>query len=108
MQLEPYILTVCTVNFLRAAYESAEYEPEGPNYTLVQVFDQVENSLLVWIPLAGIIIILVVLLGRILVRLTNNETKQRNQRVAPKNTANQHDTGNIKQESKKLSHEDIK
>ena len=94
------LLTVCTVNFLRAAIESAEYEPEGPNYTLVQVFDQVENSLLVWIPLAGIIIILVVLLGRILVRLTNNETKQRNQRVAPTNTANQHDTGNIKQESK--------
>ena len=102
------LLTVCTVNFLRAAYESAEYEPEGPNYTLVRVFDQVENSLLVWIPLAGIIIILVVLLGRILVRFTNNETKQRNQRVNPTNTANQQDIGNMKQESKKLSHKDIK
>ena len=102
------LLTVCTVNFLRAAYESAEYEPEGPNYTLMQVLYQVENSLLVWIPLAGIIIILVVLLGRILVRFTNNETKQRNQRVTPTNTAKQQDTGNIEQVSKILSHKDIK
>ena len=103
------LLIVCTVNFLRAAYESAEYEPEGPNYTLMQVFDQVENSLLVWIPLAGIVIILVVLVCRIFARFTNNKTKQRNQRVAPTKMVKSQDTGDIihsqsfAQETKKSS-----
>ena len=91
------LLTVCTVNFLRAAYESAEYEPEGPDYTLMLVLDQVENSLLVWIPLAGIVMILVVLLCRIFARFTNNKTKQRNQCVAPTESAKSKDTGDISQ-----------
>ena len=59
------LLTVCTVNFLRAAYESAEYVPEGPNFTLMQVLDQVENSLLIWIPVIGVLIILLVLIIRL-------------------------------------------
>ena len=60
------LLTVCTVNFLRAAYESAEYVPEGPNFTLMKVLDQVENSLLIWIPLVGVVTIILILIGRLL------------------------------------------
>ncbi len=63
------LLTVCSVNFLRAAYESAEYAPEGFNFTLMKVFDQVENSLLIWIPLAGVVVIVLVLIGRLIARL---------------------------------------
>ena len=77
------LLIVCTVNFLRAAYESAEYVPEGPNFTLMKVFDQVENSLLIWIPIAGVIIILMVLVVRLCVRFMRYAMNSKRSPVSP-------------------------
>ncbi len=62
------LLIVCIVNFLKAAYESAEYIPTGSNFELVTAFEHVENSLLLWIPLAGIGVILIVLITRLTIR----------------------------------------
>ncbi len=77
------LLIVCTVNFLRAAYESAEYVPTGSNLTLMKVFDQVENSLLIWIPLAGVIIIFCVLVGRLVAKLILRVLRPKGAEVTP-------------------------
>ena len=77
------LLTVCTVNFLRAAYESAEYVPDGPNFTLMKVFDQVENSLLMWIPMAGVIIILLILISRLIVRFIKHIKRPKSSVISP-------------------------
>ena len=77
------LLTVRTVNFLRAAYESAEYVPDGPNFTLMKVFDQVENSLILWIPMAGVIIILLVLISRLILRFIKHIKNPNSSTVSP-------------------------
>ncbi len=71
------LLIVCIVNFLKAAYESAEYIPTGSNFELVTAFEHVENSLLLWIPLAGIGVILLVLITRLGIRASIYSTNTR-------------------------------
>ena len=77
------LLTICTVNLLRAAYESAESVPDGPNFTLMKVLDQVENSLLLWIPMAGVIIILLVLISRLILRFIKQINNPKSSAVSP-------------------------
>ena len=65
------LLLVCFINFFRAAYESAEYEPTGPNSFLIQIFNKTEEVLLLWIPLLGASCIILFLLFRICMKLYN-------------------------------------
>ena len=44
------LFVVCGINLVRAAFESAEYVPQGPNEQLMKVFDEIENTLVLWIP----------------------------------------------------------
>ena len=46
------LLIVGGINLVRAGFEAAEYEPQGPNHTLMKVFQEVENTLMLWFPLA--------------------------------------------------------
>ncbi len=46
------LLVVGGINLVRAGFEAAEYEPQGPNHTLMKVFQEVENTLMLWFPLA--------------------------------------------------------
>lgn len=46
------LLIVGGINLVRAGFEAAEYEPQGPNQTLMNVFQEVENTLMLWFPMA--------------------------------------------------------
>ncbi|CAD5123937.1 unnamed protein product [Dimorphilus gyrociliatus] len=48
------LIIVAGINLVRAGFESAEYKPQGPNYSLMKVFDVVENMLVLWLPLIGV------------------------------------------------------
>ena len=61
------LVILASVNLVRAGFEAAEYTPSGPNTALMWGFTQVENALLLWAPLAILIIILVVLIVRVAV-----------------------------------------
>ncbi|CAD5112800.1 DgyrCDS2010 [Dimorphilus gyrociliatus] len=56
------LVAVAGINLVKAGFESAEYHPQGPNWLLVTVFEQVENILLVWFPLliSGLTILLII------------------------------------------------
>ena len=60
------LLIVGGINLLRAGFESAEYVPQGPNRFLMEVFEEIENLLLLWLPLVGMCIIALVFLFRLL------------------------------------------
>lgn len=45
------LLIVGGINLVRAGFEAAEYVPQGPNEMLMQVFEEVENVLMLWFPL---------------------------------------------------------
>ena len=40
-----------SINLVRAGFEAAEYTPTGPNAFLMKIFIQIENALLMWIPM---------------------------------------------------------
>lgn len=44
------LVVVVGINLVRAAFEAAEYVPHGPNETLMKVFDEMENTLMLWVP----------------------------------------------------------
>ncbi len=46
------LLVVGGVNLVRAGFEAAEYVPQGPNETLMYVFEEFENVLMLWFPMA--------------------------------------------------------
>ena len=45
------LVTLGSLNLVRAGFEAAEYTPTGPNAFLMNVFDEIENTLLLWFPL---------------------------------------------------------
>ena len=55
------LLIVGGINLLRAGFESAEYVPQGPNRFLMEIFEEIENALLLWLPLAGMSLIALVM-----------------------------------------------
>ena len=59
------LLVVGGINLMRAGFEVAEYIPQGPNKWLMEVFEEVENTLVLWLPLAGMCLILLILVARI-------------------------------------------
>ena len=58
------LLVVGAINLLRASFEAAEYVPRGPYQTLMEVCDGLENTLVMWLPLAGMCILLMWLIAR--------------------------------------------
>ena len=44
------LLLVGGINLVRAGFEAAEYDPQGPNKTLMNVFHELELVLMLWIP----------------------------------------------------------
>jgi len=44
------LVVVATINLLRAGFEAAEYVPRGPNAYLMNVLEEVENLLMLWLP----------------------------------------------------------
>lgn len=44
------LVVVATINLLRAGFEAAEYVPRGPNAYLMNVLEEVENCLMLWLP----------------------------------------------------------
>ena len=59
------LLVVGGINLIRASFEVAEYVPMGPNKYLMEVFEELENVLLLWLPLAGMCILLLLLIIRL-------------------------------------------
>ncbi len=44
------LVIVCGINLVRAGFEAAEYIPRGPNMLLMQIFQELENVLMLWFP----------------------------------------------------------
>lgn len=44
------LVVVATINLVRAGFEAAEYVPRGPNAYLMNVLEEVENLLMLWLP----------------------------------------------------------
>jgi len=59
------LLIVGGINLLRAGFEAAEYIPQGPNKFLMEVFEEIENTLVLWLPLAGMCLIVLILVSRL-------------------------------------------
>ncbi len=63
------LVVICFTNAIKAAFEVAEYIPNGLNADIMRAVHLVEDLLILWIPVAGIILILLVLLQRIVSRV---------------------------------------
>ena len=56
------MMIVGGINLVRAGFEAAEYTPQGPNKLLVKVMEETENVLMLWLPLAIMVIVCIALL----------------------------------------------
>jgi hypothetical protein len=56
------LLVVGSINLLKASFEAAEYIPKGPYKLLMQICAEIENSLVLWLPLAGVCFILLLII----------------------------------------------
>ncbi len=56
------LVIICCINLVRAMFEVTETTPTNANATLIHVLDGLEDLLLIWLPLVGIILIFIVLL----------------------------------------------
>ena len=63
------LLAVAAINTVKATYEGMEIIPTDLTLSVMNTFENIEDCLLIWIPLAGMCIIFVVLLLRIIVML---------------------------------------
>ena len=63
------LLMVGGINLVRAGFEAAEYVPMGPNAVLMQVFEEIENVLMLWFPAAVMGIIIMSLTVKIVLML---------------------------------------
>ena len=59
------LVTLASINLVRAGFEAAEYTPTGPNGFLLSVFEQIENSLLLWMPFAVVCIVAMLFMYRL-------------------------------------------
>ena len=60
------LLAIAAMNTVKAGFESMEVIPTGGTLSIMNTFETIENCLLVWIPLAGICLLICVLLWRLL------------------------------------------
>lgn len=65
------LVTLGTINLVRAGFEAAEYRPTGPNAYIMKVFAEIENTLLLWMPLAAIGIVALLFVIRAATCLVN-------------------------------------
>ena len=59
------LVTLAIINLVRAGFEAAEYTPTGPNAFLMKVFSEIENVLLLWLPLATIGVVALLFITRL-------------------------------------------
>ncbi len=59
------LVTLGSINLVRAGFEAAEYTPTGPNEFLMKAFDEIENALMLWFPLSVMSFVALVLIIRI-------------------------------------------
>ena len=69
------LLVVAFVNLIRAAFEDAQYIPEGPSHVFMNVGEVVESILLVWLPVVAASLIVLAVLYR-LIHLVYNGIKK--------------------------------
>lgn len=46
------LIMVAAINLVRAGFQAAEYVPHGPNEKLMEVFEELESVLMLWVPAA--------------------------------------------------------
>ena len=63
------LVIICIVNNLKAAFEVAEYIPVGLNQDAINAVQLVEDILVLWIPVSGVLLIFLVFLYRLASRL---------------------------------------
>ena len=63
------LVIICIVNNLKAAFEAAEYIPVGLNQDVIKAVQLVEDILVLWIPVSGVLLIFLVFLYRLTFRL---------------------------------------
>ena len=59
------LVTLGSINLVRAGFEAAEYTPTGPNASLMKVFDEIENALMLWFPTGVMVFICLLLIFRL-------------------------------------------
>ena len=84
------LLIVGGINLVRAGFEAAEYVPQGPNEMLMQVFEEVENVLMLWFPLGVMSLIFLALSVKIFLLTLKCVLSRNNTNVAPHVTENTH------------------
>ena len=77
------LLLVGGINLIRAAFEAAEYVPLGPNMTLISVFDEVEDVLMLWFPCAVFSFIFFCLVIKIVLFLKKLNNKSETTELSP-------------------------
>ncbi|KAK2146048.1 hypothetical protein LSH36_637g01071 [Paralvinella palmiformis] len=60
------LVTLASINLVRAGFEAAEYTPSGPNQFLMEVFSQIENTLLLWLPFCAMCMVTMLFLYRLI------------------------------------------
>ncbi|KAK2179315.1 hypothetical protein NP493_499g02012 [Ridgeia piscesae] len=61
------LVALGSINLVRAGFEAAEYTPSGPNAVLMKIFLDIENALLLWLPVGVLSLLILLLLFRIAV-----------------------------------------
>lgn len=59
------LVTLGSINLVRAGFEAAEYTPTGPNASLMKIFDEIENTMMLWFPTGVMSFIVLLLLFRL-------------------------------------------
>ncbi len=63
------LVIICILNTIKATFEVAEHVPIGVNQNTINALRIIEDLLILWIPVSGILIILLVLIKRILTKV---------------------------------------
>ena len=71
------LVTLGSINLVRAGFEAAEYTPTGPNAFLMNVFDEIENTLLLWFPLGVMCLVSILFLIRTKLFVINSLNRDR-------------------------------
>lgn len=75
------LVALGSINLVRAGFEAAEYTPTGPNAVLMKIFLDIENALLLWLPVCVLLLLILLLLFRIAVWLGGCTLRTRTSRA---------------------------
>ncbi|ELU14529.1 hypothetical protein CAPTEDRAFT_199481 [Capitella teleta] len=59
------LVTLGTINLVRAGFEAAEYRPTGPNAYIMKIFGEIENALLLWLPVCALALVALLFIIRV-------------------------------------------